>query len=159
MATWLSAALAGLALAWVALLVVAPLLPVAAASVLYAAGSLLCHQIAERSFHLHGFQLPVCGRCLGLYAGTAMGASAGAGALFARAVSPLPRRTIGLTTIVAALPTAATVVLEFGAGWNVSNLTRAAAAVPLAAVVAFVVLITATKNTQDVLASKATKTG
>ena len=146
MPTWLTLAVAGLALAWVTLLLVAPILPVAAATVLYGAGSLLCHQIAERSFHLHGFQLPVCGRCLGLYAGSAMGASAGAVALLARAVSPLARRTIGLTTLVAAVPTAATVVLEWVAGWHVSNLTRAAAAVPLAAVVAFVVL-TATKTT------------
>ena len=41
---------------------------------LYAVGWLICHQRPERSFHLAGAQLPVCARCLGLYAGGAAGA-------------------------------------------------------------------------------------
>ncbi len=38
----------------------------------YAIGSLICHQRPERSFHLAGVQLPVCARCLGVYAGVAL---------------------------------------------------------------------------------------
>ena len=32
-------------------------------------GSVVCHQMAERSFILGGKQLPVCARCTGIYAG------------------------------------------------------------------------------------------
>ena len=57
--------------AWVALLVAAPLLPAAPAALIYVLGSRICHQISERSFHVDGAQLPVCARCLGIYAGFA----------------------------------------------------------------------------------------
>ena len=39
----------------------------------YQAGSLVCHQRPERSFHLAGVQLPVCARCFGLYLSGAVG--------------------------------------------------------------------------------------
>jgi hypothetical protein len=45
-----------------------------------------------------------------------------------------------MATAIAAVPTMATVVAEWGVGWPVSNLARAVAAVPLAAMVAFVVM-------------------
>ena len=129
--------LAVLAFGWVAALAIAPLLPAPAAAILYAAGSLICHQLPERSFHLHAFQLPDCARCFGLYAGGAAGLAA---FLIARG-RPLfrsPGRRF-LVTAAAALPTIATLVLEHGFGWPFSNFTRALAAVPLAAVVAMVV--------------------
>src|SRR5260221_7816536 len=50
----------------------------------YGMGSVLCHQRPERSFHLWGVQLPVCARCVGVYAGAALLALAAA----ARAVEP-----------------------------------------------------------------------
>src|SRR4051812_34262892 len=62
------------AAAWVAVLVAAPFLPAPIAAAVYLAGSFICHQRPERSFHLVGVQLPVCARCLGLYAGAAIGA-------------------------------------------------------------------------------------
>src|SRR5437867_4112806 len=34
----------------------------------YLVGSLLCHQRPERSFFLWGSQMPVCARCMGIYA-------------------------------------------------------------------------------------------
>ncbi|HET6567866.1 MAG TPA: DUF2085 domain-containing protein [Rhodothermales bacterium] len=34
----------------------------------------LCHQMPGRSFHVHGHQLAVCHRCLGMYAGLFAGA-------------------------------------------------------------------------------------
>ena len=143
-------AVALLALAWVALLAAAPLLPTPAAALLYAAGSLICHQLPDRSFYLQGFQLPVCARCLGLYAGGAIGSmvalllaprtgapsvDAGAG----RGFTPRRKRATYAITAIAALPTAITFTLEWGAGWPFTNTTRAVAALPLGAIVAFVV--------------------
>ena len=71
-------------LAWAAWLTVVPLIAAAnpgtvalvAVAVTYRAGALICHQIPDRSFHLAGVQVPVCARCLGLYAGAAAGAVA-----------------------------------------------------------------------------------
>lgn len=128
--------LATLAVLWAAAVALAPALPTVVAATLYAAGSLICHQIAERSFHLGAFQLPVCARCFGLYAGGAAGAVASIVA--ARPWRPAMRHRLGLT-IVAAVPTLATWVLEHGLGWPFSNMARAVAALPLAAVMAFVV--------------------
>ena len=57
-------------LAWVTMIVTAPValsrarVPVFTLSA-YQAGSLVCHQRPERSFHLAGVQLPVCARCFG----------------------------------------------------------------------------------------------
>lgn len=143
------------ALAWVALLVAAPLLPVPAAGLLYAIGSLVCHQIAERSFHLDAYQLPVCARCFGLYAGGALGSVAAAVAVLPRTHGTASGQEASVTTwrrqprvnaalytitLLAALPTLITFWLEWGAGWPMSNMTRAVAAVPLGLVVAFVVV-------------------
>jgi uncharacterized membrane protein len=133
---WFPVVLAALAFGWVAALAVAPLLPASAAAVLYAAGSLICHQIPERSFHLQTFQLPVCARCFGLYAGGAAGSVAFL-LIGPRAGLTSARRAI--LTAAAAMPTVATFVLEHGLGWPFSNATRALAAVPLTAVMAVVV--------------------
>jgi uncharacterized membrane protein len=130
-------------LSWLAALAAAPLLPVPFAGVLYAAGSLICHQLPERSFHLQSFQLPVCARCFGLYAGGAMGSAAAAVVGFstlARAAAWPSNRALYATTVVAAIPTVLTVIVERGFGAAVSNTTRAVAAVPLAAVVAYLVV-------------------
>ena len=37
-------------------------------------GSSLCHQIAERSYSLDSFQMPLCARCLGIHLGFLFGA-------------------------------------------------------------------------------------
>ena len=134
---WLPLVLAALAFAWTVVLVAAPVLPTPIAAVLYAAGSLICHQIPDRSFHVQAFQLPVCARCFGLYAGGATGSLAflafGPRRWFASA------RRRSLLTAAAALPTIVTIVAEHGFGWPFSNSVRALAAVPLAAVIAFAV--------------------
>jgi hypothetical protein len=145
---------------WLLLVVAAPILWTPLAAVLYAAASLICHQIPERSFHLQGSQLPVCARCAGLYGGGALGALVGvtvAGrapgwAALAQRVLAGHRRSLPeggdvrsipwpwIGTILAALPTIATFVLEWGLGWRISNTVRAVAAVPLGGAVAFVVV-------------------
>jgi hypothetical protein len=49
--------------------VFAPVVPVPLAAAVYGIGSLVCHQLSERSFHWHGAQLAVCARCTGIYLG------------------------------------------------------------------------------------------
>ncbi len=130
-----AAGAAGLSIVWAALLMSAPLLGDVAAggvAVLYAVGSLICHQQPERSFHLAGSQLPVCARCLGLYAGAAIGL-AGWWMHAGRRASPLPRDRAAQMLAVAALPTLITVA---SAGLNVGdppNTWRALLALPLGA--------------------------
>ncbi|GAB4575321.1 MAG: hypothetical protein Kow0077_26240 [Anaerolineae bacterium] len=59
-----------------------------------AIGYAICHQIAERSFDVHGHPLPLCARCTGMYLGVMIGAAVlvagkrGQAALFA------PRRVL-----------------------------------------------------------------
>jgi hypothetical protein len=50
---------------------------------IYAAGSMICHQRPERSFHLFGVQMAVCARCVGAYAGASTVAVLLMGASFA----------------------------------------------------------------------------
>lgn len=121
---------------WLALTIVAPLLPVPIAGVAYLAGSLICHQLPERSFHISGAQLPVCARCLGIYAGL------GVVAMFRVLCSTVPGTTVrGMrVTLLAAAPTVVTVAAEWLGVWEPSNLARALSGVPLGAVVAFVVI-------------------
>ena len=123
-----------------AALTAAPLLPGWCSAVLYILGGVLCHQIPERSFHLFGSQLPVCGRCLGLYLGASLGAAASllAAGTFS---APLPNARIARRLMaVAASPTLLSVILELSGLWNPSNATRAIAALPLGAAAALVVM-------------------
>lgn len=130
-----------LATAWIALLVSAPLLPGGAGAILYGLGSLICHQIPERSFYLAGFQLPVCARCLGIYVGAACGAAFVLMRLGALAnLLPTTSARWRWLAVAAAAPTMVTVALEAAGAWYPSNVTRAAAGFPLGGIVAFVVV-------------------
>lgn len=60
----------------VGMVVAAPLVAASggrAATFLYAVFAPVCHQLAERSFHLAGHPLAVCHRCFGFYAGFTLG--------------------------------------------------------------------------------------
>jgi len=105
------------------------------AAAVYAAGSRVCHQRPERSFHIVGRQMPVCARCTGVYV------SAAAAIPFVLFVSTgmMPRHARTLLA-VAALPTAVTWLLEFTGVMPFSNLARAFAALPLGFVAAWLVL-------------------
>jgi len=124
------------ACAWLALLVLAPTLPTVVAAALYLVGSQICHQRPERSFHLFAAQLPVCARCLGIYAGAALGSALALGARWRARVTAVSLR---LLLVSGAIPTAVTLVAEWSGAWNGSNGTRAAAGMPLGLVVALVV--------------------
>ena len=130
------------ALGWVALLVATPVVPGTLGAVVYGLGSFICHQIPERSFHLAGFQLPVCARCLGLYAGVAAGVVGRHWLVPARTTLralEVPRKARWLAG-VAAVPTLLTLALETFGLWIPSNLVRAVAGVPFGAVVGLVVM-------------------
>jgi uncharacterized membrane protein len=111
----------------------------------YLAGSLVCHQQPERSFHRDGAQLPVCARCLGLYVGAGLGVLgwlllAGAGAAAQPSASPLLRANVLKRTLVgAALPTVITVALAWSGVWDADNLVRAVFALPLGGVIGAIV--------------------
>jgi hypothetical protein len=106
-------------------------------AVVYAAASRVCHQRPDRSFETAGARWPVCGRCSGLYVAAPLGALAAAAGRRGR---PSARRRLA----VAALPTLATLAVEW-AGAPMTTALRAAAALPLGAVVAAVLVETAAR--------------
>jgi len=176
----LRAAFVAASIAWAVLLVAVPFAAsqphvstMAAALIagVYAVGSLVCHQLPERSYHLWTAQMPVCARCTGIYFGAVLGASAGAirtakavrppslrdgeagrsakreGAsptnAVARNVNPAWRPRIALA--LAAVPTVVSLVYEWATGNAPSHAIRAAAGVPLGVVVAWLI-VAATDN-------------
>jgi uncharacterized membrane protein len=149
-ARWLAPILVVLPIGWLALIVAAPFLPVDLAGMTYALGSLICHQIPERSFHLQSYQLPVCARCVGLYSGGALAAAYAAapyGVQRARRSQEEQRwsrsvRGRVLVTTIAAVPTILTVVSEWAGVWKPSNTTRALAGATLGFAVALIVVTT-----------------
>ena len=108
------------------------------AGVVYYAGSLVCHQRPERSFHAGDVRWPVCGRCAGLY----LAAPAGALAALLTAASFRRRREVSWLAI-AAIPTAVTFLLEHTGLTPMTSLIRFLAALPLGAMVAWVVVTVA----------------
>ena len=107
------------------------------ATAVYAAGSNVCHQRPERSFHLAGHKMPVCARCTGLYASAALGVPL---ALFFAVAPPLSAGRARRMLVLAALPTALTWGLEFAGVMTFGNAARALAAVPLGCVAAWLVV-------------------
>ena len=142
MSLWTARGVAILAAAWLLLILAAPALWTPMAGTLYLIGSVICHQLPERSFHLQGAQLPVCARCFGLYGGGALGGAIAVASCRGVFVSARrrSRSTIWMASLAAAIPTLITVVAEWGLRWPVSNAARAVAAVPFGATVAFVVV-------------------
>jgi predicted membrane protein DUF2085 len=135
------------------------------AFLVYAIGSLVCHQLPARSFHLWSVPLPVCARCMGVYAGAAIAAVVASLRslqlpLAASVKAPSVRRNFdrrrrpdatgvfpGTTAtfwrsalIVGAMPTAATLAYEWATAQTPANWIRASAGFPLGAVVALIVV-------------------
>ena len=128
---------------WVAALVLAPVAIVSrvplvsrGAALVYAAGSLVCHQRPERCFHIHGRQLAVCARCTGLYASALAGGFAALLFGTAALTRSRARMWLGLATV----PTLVTVALELAGVAHPSNTTRMLSALPLGAAAAWLVI-------------------
>jgi hypothetical protein len=133
------------AVSWVLLLLASPFLVARfapsdatfrVAAAVYLAGAAVCHQRPERSFHAWGAQLPVCGRCFGLYASAAIGALGVVCARLRRAgvrgrPGLPPGRFERTLLIAAAVPTGLSVALEAAGVWAQNPGFRAAAAAPL----------------------------
>jgi len=108
----------------------------------YGIGSIVCHQLPDRSFYLWGRQLPVCARCIGIYVGAAVIA------LIAMAVARLESRGPLLyrlnarapSAVLAVAPTLLTLGYEWTTGTAPANWIRAAAGLVLGAMVSALVL-------------------
>ena len=132
--------LTGAALMWLMLIVMSP---VALASgrlstltmAVYHAGSLVCHQRPERSFHLAGAQLPVCARCFGLYLSGAVGL-----VVASRRRGSISGATSRLLLAMAALPIAVTVALEWLGLIHTTNIVRMLTGLPLGFAAAVVIV-------------------
>jgi uncharacterized membrane protein len=115
---------------------------------IYAVGSVICHQLPERSFFLAGSPLPVCARCTGLYLGGLCGIGAWLLSKIARrwrAFSVSGSRALRLVAITA-LPTVVSVATAVTGVWDGSNLLRAAMAFPLGLTAGAVVASVFTKD-------------
>jgi uncharacterized membrane protein len=174
----LRAAFIAAAAAWAVLLVAVPFLasrahasPLASALIVgvYALGSVVCHQLPERSYHLWTAQMPVCARCAGIYFGAVAGALVGTfrateavrhtGTNLAQGVPPLLRdgearrsaergsgRSAGRVRVALALavtPTVLTLVYEWTTGVMPAHAIRAAAGAAIGLVVAWLVVAAA----------------
>jgi len=127
----LAIALICAALAWLTMILAAPLALSRAQAPLftlavYQAGALVCHQRPDRSFHLAGTQLPVCARCFGLYLSGAVGLT-----VAARSRRALSARAVRGLLAVTAVPIVTTVALEWLALLGTTNVQRLATALPL----------------------------
>lgn len=114
----------------------------------YAAGSVICHQLPDRSFFLDGRQLPVCARCTGLYVSGAAGVLGWLVAKSAWRWRPMevPPRAALWIVAGAAVPTAISYVTGVAGVWDGTNLTRAMLAVPLGLAAGAVVAAVGTKD-------------
>lgn len=125
---------AGAAL-WTLATLVAPLLTSVLSTLLYAAGSVVCHQLPTRTFHLSAGPLAVCARCFGLSLGAVIGF--GVAAAHRQRIVRFSRALTLIATCAA--PTAATLAGEWLLAWPVGNGARFLAALPLGAVVAMTI--------------------
>ena len=156
-AAGLRAAFIGASAAWALLLLWAPFAasrphasPLATALIVgvYGLGSLVCHQLPERSYHVWTAQMPVCARCAGIY----FGALFGAAVAVARGFQPSGRRRssnrLGLRRTrvalgLAVIPTLLTLIYEWTTGVMPAHAIRAAAGAPIGVVVAWLVVAAA----------------
>ncbi len=107
---------------WVALIISVPLSAVAGmdASPMYKFFSYICHQQADRSFHIDGYQFAVCHRCFGIYFGLLAGFAAYPLWRSIGDTEPLPRFWLFLSMI----PIGLDAVLGMLGYWNNTALTR-----------------------------------
>ena len=136
-------AMAAASVGWVLLLVwtASPSAAPSASFFVHHFASFICHQEPDRTFHWGMTAWAVCARCLGLYLAAPAGAAAALAPAFrAREVDP---RAVVAVLAAAGAPTAATWLAEHLGGLPVGNSARFAAALPLGAALAWVLVRTA----------------
>jgi uncharacterized membrane protein len=150
---WLRDGFIAATVCWAGLIVAAPFLASRAhastpASLLivgvYGIGSLVCHQLPARSYHLWTVQWPVCARCTGIYFGAVFGTLGWISVARSRALlrfGSLHHARVLLG--IAAAPTVLTLAYEWSTGEMPSNAIRAAAGIPIGFVVAWLVVAAA----------------
>ena len=114
----------------------------------FAVGSVICHQLPERSFFLADRQFPVCARCTGLYVSGVAGLAGWWVVKLLGGWRPQPvrpRLATGLL-LIGALPTVISYLTGVLGVWDGSNLTRALLAVPLGVTAGAVVAAVSTKD-------------
>jgi uncharacterized membrane protein len=115
---------------------------------IFAVGSLICHQRPDRSFFVDGHQLPVCARCTGLYFSGAAGVGGWLILKIVRRCRPFvwdPRIAVRFL-LLSAVPTALSLASGAIGVWDGSNVTRALLAVPLGASAGAIVAAVGTKD-------------
>lgn len=113
----------------------------------YAAGSVVCHQLPERSFHWGQWQFPVCSRCTGLYLSAAVGLAAWAAVRKGRGRPiHIPPRLAVAILVAAALPTLVSVASAALGVWDATNAGRALLAIPLGATAGVLTAAVAAKD-------------
>jgi len=96
----------------------------------YSAGSVVCHQLAERSFVTAGRQWPVCARCAGIYLWVAVG-FVGWLAIRRLTARRFRRGPILTMLMVMAVPALASWLTGVVGIWDGTNAIRFALAAPL----------------------------
>jgi uncharacterized membrane protein len=116
-------------------------------AIIFSVGTVICHQLPERSFFWAGQPLPVCARCTGLYVSGALGVVAWIAIRVARRrpIAIDPGVALRLLAIVS-VPTAVSLVGGMAGLWDGSNVTRAWLAVPLGGIAGAIVAAVATKD-------------
>ena len=113
----------------------------------FAAGSVVCHQLPERSFHWGRWQFPVCARCTGLYVSAAVGLAAWAAIRKTRGLPILIQPRVAVVVLVAAaIPTLVSVATAALGVWDTTNAGRALLAVPLGATTGVLLAAVAAKD-------------
>ena len=139
---------AGAAIVWVVALVLAPFAASwphattpwhAFAFAAYAVGSVICHQLPGRSFHLWAASMPVCARCTGIYFGAAVVAIAVRPKVHTVRLKADTTYGAKMALILAVIPILATLIYEWTAGHTPANWIRAAAGVPMGAAVGWII--------------------
>ena len=116
-------------------------------AIIFSVGSLICHQIPERSFFWAGQQFPVCARCTGLYVSGTLVLIAWIAIRTARRrpIAIDPGVALRLLAIVS-VPTAVSLATGMAGVWDGSNVTRAVLAAPLGGIAGAIVAAVATKD-------------
>lgn len=104
---------------------------------IYGIGSVICHQRPERSFHLGTVPLPVCARCVGIYAGGAVIALA---ALAGCRFPACSARRARLWLTAAAAPAVLSLLYEWVTDQTPVNSIRAVTGVLMGGAVATILL-------------------